>query len=140
MPSNVARFEALMYLSVALGIVSSASEWATLLSKAQVAGVRLVLLVALSFLLLRIALIWLTARKRQGWARWALLILVLVVLPQFFKSLGPLLNQNPVAWALRLAQFALDVVAFVLIFTGDSREWFNPTSDPMAKMKSGSPI
>jgi hypothetical protein len=141
MPSNVARFEALMYLSVAIAIVLFATQWASLASRASASGVlRIVVLTFALMLLVRVGLIWLTARKRQSWARWALLILVLLGLPQFLRILGPLLNEHPLVWAARVSQLALDTVAFVFIFTGDSREWFNPTSDPMANISTGTPI
>jgi len=140
MPSNVARFEALMYLSVAMGVGLFATQWTTLASKVQASELRFVLLTVASATLVRLALIWLTARKRQSWARWVLLVLVLLGLPQFLKTLGPLLNEHPLVWAVRIGQFALDLVAFVFIFTGDSREWFNPTSDPLANITTGSPI
>jgi hypothetical protein len=140
MASNVARFEALMYLSVAIGVGLFSTEWPTIASKVQASEMRLVLLIFVSATVVRLALIWLTARKRQNWARWVLLVLVLLGLPQFLKTLGPLLNEHPLLWAVRIGQFALDIVAFVLIFTGDSREWFNPTPDPMANIRTESPI
>ena len=129
-----------MYLSVAMGVGLFATQWTTLASKVQASELRFVLLTVASATLVRLALIWLTARKRQSWARWVLLVLVLLGLPQFLKTLGPLLNEHPLVWAVRIGQFALDLVAFVFIFTGDSREWFNPTSDPLANITTGSPI
>jgi len=130
-----------MYLSVAIGVVLFAAEWASLASRAQDSGVlRIVVLTFALVILVRVGLIWLTARKRQSWARWALLILVLLGLPQFLKMLGPLLTEHPLAWAARVGQLALDIVAFVFIFTGESRAWFNPNSDPMENISTGSPI
>lgn len=141
MPSNVARFEALMYISVAIGIVFSAAQWEAFLTRAQDSGeIRYLFMVAVCLILLRLALIWLTARKRQNWARWVLLLLLVVGLPQFVKSLGPMLSMHPVTGAARITQFALDVVAFIFIFTGDARDWFNLTPDPLASINQGSPI
>ena len=106
-----------MYLSVAIGVGLFSTEWPTIASKVQASEMRLVLLIFVSAKVVRLALIWLTARKRQNWARWVLLVLVLLGLPQFLRTLGPLLAAHPLLWAVRIGQFALDIVAFVLIFT-----------------------
>ena len=130
-----------MYLQIAFGIVFSAIEWNTIVSQALSPGVlTIALLAAGSILGLMVLLIWLTARRRQNWARWAILILVLILLPQFVKSLGPLLKEDPFAWGPRVIQFGIEIVALVLIFTGDAREWFKSGSDSMVGANPRSPI
>lgn len=130
-----------MYVSVAIGILSSTNEWKMFFEKAEASrGIRLILIVAVCAMLVRLALIWLAARKRQNWARWALLVLILVGLPQFLKTLGPLFHENLLAWTSLTARFALDVVALIFVFTGDARDWFNPTLGPLGNVNPGSSI
>ena len=141
MPSNVAWFERLMYLQLAAGIVFGAIEWNVIVSKAPDAGaINFTLAVAGAVMAAMALLIWLTARKRQNWARWTLLVLALLGLPPFLRMLGELMRENPLAWALRIAQLGMEIVAFVFIFTGDAREWFKPTPDSIAAGNPGSPI
>lgn len=121
MPSNVARFEQLMYLSLGIGVIVAALQWSR---NVAMAGTGFVLFVQAFVLAFMALFIWLVARRHKNWARWFLLVISILGLPGYLRLLGPLLRFNPVAGTLSLAQDVAQVVALLLIFTGDARAWF----------------
>ena len=125
MPSNVGRFEQLMYLTVGIGLIGSVLSWNRSVARASaLGGATLVLFVQLSVLALMVLFIWLAARRHKNWARWLLLIVGIMGLPSYVGILGHYLE--PLAGVLILAQLLFQVIAFVLIFTGNARDWFKP--------------
>ena len=125
MPSNVARFEQLMYLSLGIGVIVAALRWSPNVAQAAaLGGVGLVLFVQAFVLAFMVVFIWLVARRHKNWARWLLLILSVLGLPGYLRMLVPLLRFDPVAGTLSLAQDLAQVVALLLIFTGNARAWF----------------
>ena len=119
MPSNVTRFEVLMYLSLGIGIVTAALQ-----SQQVAADWRFGLSIQAVVLAVTIALIWLTARRRQNWARWLFLVLFLIGIPPFTLSIGNALRLNQFLGALKIGQLFLQGVAFYLIFSGNAVAWF----------------
>ena len=129
LPSNVAWFERLMYLSLGIGVITSALRWSELVALGGPLGGANAMIFVLAFVFAFMALfIWLVARRHKNWARWFLLILGLLGLPSYFRTLGEVLQVNPVAGTLSLLQILAQVVAFFLIFTGDARDWFEQPS------------
>ena len=127
MPSNVARFEQLMYLSIAIGVLGSALEWNQLVLRADpVGGATFVFTVQGIVIASEITLIWLIARRRKNWARWFALISFLVGIPFGISSYIELFQNNALAGVLSTIQDLAQVVAFCLIFTGNARDWFKP--------------
>jgi len=122
LPSNVARFEQLMYLSLGLAVIETALEWDRILAAAhgsvRVAG--FVVLYLYGFLAL---CIWQAAREHKNWARWVLLILFAIALPASFQS-----DLTLIAVILRIGQFLAATIALFLIFTGNARAWFERSS------------
>ena len=125
MPSNVARFERLMYLSLGIGVLVSALTWTRLVAQAgRVGGATFVFWVQAITLAIIVCFIWLVARRRKNWARWLLLIIGVLGLPGYFRMLAPTLHFAPIAGILSLTQLVLQVIATVMIFTGNARDWF----------------
>jgi len=118
LPSNVARFEQLMYLSLGLALVETALEWNRILADAH-GSVRLAGFVMLYFYAFLVLCIWQAAREHKNWARWALLILFAIALPALHLS-----DLTLVAVILHAGQLLAVAVALVLIFTGNARAWF----------------
>jgi hypothetical protein len=80
LPSNVAWFERLMYLSLGLALIETALEWNRILANAQ-GSVRLAGFVTLYVYAFLALCIWQAARERANWARRVLLILFAIALP-----------------------------------------------------------
>ena len=77
-PSNVRRFEQLMYLSIAIGVVNTALDWDRLVAMVHGVGGAVFILFIDGFVFgVMILLIWLVARRAKNWARWVQLGLFL---------------------------------------------------------------
>ena len=124
-PSNVARFERLMYLSLGIGLIEALLTWNRNVALARAMGGAYFVLFGQIFVLAFFVLfIWLVARRRKNWARWLLLILQILGLPGYVRALSRMLPSEPLAGALSLAQFLVIAMALVLVFTGNARDWF----------------
>jgi hypothetical protein len=131
MPSNVARFEQLMYLSIAIGVIGSALEWNRLVLQADpVGGAPFVLVVQGLVIASEVILIWLIARRRKNWARWLALISFLVGIPFGVNTYIELFQTNALVGILSTIQDLLQIIALYLIFTGNARDWFQFSSEP----------
>jgi len=125
-PNNVRRFELLIYLAAATEIVSLASQdipwnWAIISATAIYA----------SFI---VTLIWLTAHRKQNWARWYLFVLFLLgFFAEDSSMLGGYYREHQAAGILDFIVVTLESVAYYLVFTGDSPAWFRrpPSEGPI---------
>lgn len=124
MPSNVARFELLMYVSLVIGAVNSALQFQALTAQASPA---FILGIQGFVFALFILLIWLIARKRQNWARWTFLVLFVIGLPFSVPQLLATLQTSPVSAGLSVVQIVMQAYALFLIFTGNAKDWFRKT-------------
>jgi len=126
-PSNVTRFEQLMYLSLGIGVVYFALRYPMFLRDAD-AAFRLIVTPAFVFGI-TILLIWLIARRRANWARWVLLI---AFLPGWVASNVYLIgtfHMHGFEWNyqtefLSIAQLFIEGIGVYLIFTGNVVAWF----------------
>jgi uncharacterized SAM-binding protein YcdF (DUF218 family) len=71
--------------------------------------------------------IWLVARNRKNWARWVLLILFAMGLPFAVSIIRGWLALRPIVGVFSLSQILVQVIAFLLVFTGNARDWFKKT-------------
>ena len=126
MPPNVARFEQLMYLSLGIGIVNSALQYQSISSQVGVAFTLIIQAIVFGIMVL---LIWLIARRRANWARWALLVLFLLGTVASIPILSGLLQTISLAGILSIAQLFIQGMALYLIFTGNVAAWFK---EPLA--------
>jgi hypothetical protein len=132
LPSNVARFEQLMYLSLGVAFIGWALSWNRLVAIARpVGGAYFVLFTLLFSVAFMMFLIWLVARRRKNWARWLLLIIGVLGLPSYISRLPQLLHAQPLAGGLSAAQLPIQAIALLLVFTGNAREWFKRTPTPV---------
>ena len=127
-PSNVTRFEQLMYGSLVLYLVEVlvSVNWKQLSQMSD--GLELVritrfLTIWSSFLF--VFLVWTAARRRTNWARWLLLIWFFFSLLNWSSFL--ISGSISVGRLLALAWLCLDGTALSLIFTGNAREWYRPS-------------
>jgi hypothetical protein len=118
MPTNVVWFERLAYASLGLGLLDLALDLRNLSRLSPAVNLIGTLVLTLGVVAL---LIWLVARRRQGWARWAFLVLYLLGLPFFFRNL---MQQSLLSVPISLLQTVLQGVALYFVFTGDAKAWF----------------
>jgi hypothetical protein len=141
MPKNVARFERLMYLSLAIGIVAGLLTSfreptpAPLIEKALA---WLPHMVSVAFVA---TLIWLASRRRKNWARWLLLMqFIMLLLPLSWmlplfgaRQMGGFSHWGAYEIVLLLATAVPEALALALAFSGDAPAWFavQPTTVPV---------
>lgn len=121
------RFEQLMYLTLFIGVFDSILLWNRLVSDARAAaidGAWSILFIQVFVLAMMVLLIWLVARRRKNWVRWLMLVLFVVGVPFSLPTLFRTLLMNPFVGTMGCLQWAFQIVALYLIFTGDAREWF----------------
>ena len=129
MPSSVSRFELLMYISLVIGAVNSAIQYKALTA---IASPAFILGIQAFVFAIFILLIWLTARRRQNWARWTFLALFVIGLPFSVPQMYATLQANPIAGVLGIVQIVLQAYALFLVFTSDAGAWFVKPSAPVA--------
>jgi hypothetical protein len=125
-PSNVVRFEQLMYVSLGIQEIVFLWDWYAdgLGSDAGIALVGQALNLAFFGLF-----IWLAARRRKNWARRVLVLVWVLAGRGYIRRLLPYyLAHGPDALAFGFATtISIQLVALIFIFTGNSREWFGPS-------------
>ena len=132
LPSNVARFEQLMYLTLVIGFINSALTWNHSVAQARnLGGAYFVLFIQIFVFAFIVMFIWLIARRRKNWARWVLLVLFVLGIPAAARLIGQWFRVEPVVGFLNLVQGLVQVIALVLVFTGNAREWFKRTPTPV---------
>jgi hypothetical protein len=105
-PSNVVRFEQLMYLALGAGVVQSMLQWSSLVNTAHAAGrgIGFVLQIQMFVFAFSVLFIWLIARRRKNWARWVWLVFFILGIPLALPTLGRVLRSGPIAATLMSAQ------------------------------------
>src|SRR6266851_10248280 len=105
MPSNVARFEQLMYLSLGIGVIQSLLRWNRLVAQASaMGGAKFVLFGQIVTFALLVLLIWLIARRRKNWARWLMLVMFVSGLPFSVHMFRQMFPAEPLTVALSFVQ------------------------------------
>ena len=123
MPRSVAWYERLSYAAMALTIASAPLNWVTI-EKYFHKSFILYLSVLATFFLVQAFWIWLVARKRQNWARWTSLVVVILGL---FQAVLDIDQRFRLGAAAAIAFYAINLifaVAVGLLFTPDANPWF----------------
>lgn len=124
-PQSVVWYERLAWAAVAAGLASSAANPALLARNYDRYANGFLTLFVVS-IAAQLIWIWLVARKRQNWARWISLILVLIGIPvAFWDNAERLQFLNPISASFWYAGYALHLISVMLLFRGDAREWFS---------------
>ncbi|MBI5319975.1 hypothetical protein [Bradyrhizobium sp.] len=122
-PKNVWWFEVLLYASLVLDALSVAFQDRTPSARMSEQMVNGATLTALALLLLLFWCVWLAARRKKSWPRWALmgaLVLSLVSLAQVIGERGMQFDVF-----VDTVSCAMTAVGLYLSFTGDARDWFD---------------
>ena len=122
-PRNVLRFEALLYLSLMLDALSVAFQDRTPGSGMTEQMILAATVVAGGLIVLFGYFVWLAARRRKNWPRWALAaVLVLSV-----TSLAQVIGENGLELdsSIEIVSCLLTAAGLYCSFTGDAQGWFN---------------
>ena len=122
-PSNVRRFEALLYASLMLDAVSVAVQDRTPSAAATEQMIMMSTLLAGGMILLLVYFVRLAARGRKNWPRWVLaaaLVLSVISLSQIIGEKGLELDS-----AIEIVSCVLTAFGLYFSFTGDARGWFD---------------
>ncbi|MBY0382281.1 MAG: hypothetical protein K2W78_10225 [Xanthobacteraceae bacterium] len=120
-PHNVLRFEILLYVSLLMDALSY--PFRDIPDDMSSHETMVMNLLGVALIVLFFYLIWTAARQRRNWARWALVIsLVLSIL-----TLADVLSSQ--GWSfpsvIDVCSSALTAWGLYASFTGDARGWFN---------------
>jgi branched-subunit amino acid permease len=122
-PRNVLRFETLLYLSLMLDALSVAFQDRTPGGGMTEQMILAATVVAGGLIVLFVYFVWLAARRRKKWPRWALAaVLVLSV-----TSLAQVIGENGLELdsGIEIVSCLLTAAGLYCSFTGDAQGWFN---------------
>ena len=122
-PRNILWFEVLLYLSLTLVALSVAFQDRTPTAQMTESMIMVASLMAAVLILLLVYFVWLAARRRKSWPRWALsaaLVLSAISLVQIVGERGLEFDSG-----VEIVSCALTAAALFFSFTGDARDWFD---------------
>ena len=122
-PSNVRRFEALLYASLMLDALSVAVQDRTPSAEVTEQMIMTGTLLAGGMILLLVYFVRLAAHHRKNWPRWVLaaaLVLSVISLGQIIGEKGMELDS-----AIEIVSCALTTAGLYFSFSGDAQGWFN---------------
>ncbi|MHB0768227.1 hypothetical protein [Bradyrhizobium sp. 5.13L] len=122
-PSNVRRFEALLYASLMLDALSVAAQDRTPNAEMTEQMIMTATLLAAGMILLLVYFVWLAAHRRKNWPRWVLaaaLVLSVISLGQTIGEKGLELDS-----AIEVVSCVLTTMGLYFSFNGDAQGWFN---------------
>ena len=122
-PSNVRRFEALLYASLMLDALSVAVQDRTPTPEMTEQMIMTATLLAGGMILLLVYFVRLAAHHRKNWPRWVLaaaLVLSVISLGQIIGEKGLELDS-----AIEIVSCALTTMGLYFSFTGDAQGWFD---------------
>jgi hypothetical protein len=121
MPSNVIKFEMLVYMSLGIGAIMAIIQFDELARKA---GFEFVLAVQAFVFFLILLLTWLAARRRQNWARWIFLGMFVLGTFAYIPTAGETWRGNFLGGILSSVQIFLQGGAVYFVFSGNAPDWF----------------
>ncbi len=122
-PKNVLWFEVLLYLSLTLDALSVAFQDRTPTADMTEQMIMVATVMAACLILLLVYFVWLAAKRRKNWPRWALaaaLVLSVISLLQVVVESGVQLDSG-----IEIVSCILTAAGLYFSFTGDAQGWFN---------------
>ena len=122
-PKNVWWFEVLLYASLVIDALSVAFQDRTPSPRMTESMIGVSTLLALGLLVLLFYFVWLAARRKKSWPRWALsaaLALSLISLAQVIGERG-----MEFSTFVDTVSCVLTVLGLYMSFTGDAKDWFD---------------
>ena len=122
-PRNVQWFEALLYMSLTLDAVSVAFQDRTPKADMTTQMINVATVMAGGLILLLVYFVWLAARRRKNWPRWALAAALVLSVLSLVQAIGE--NGMQFDSGIEVLSCALTAAGLYLSFTGDAQGWFN---------------
>ena len=122
-PTNVRRFEALLYASLMLDALSVAVQDRTPNAEMTEQMIMTATLLAGGMILLLVYFVRLAAHHRKNWPRWVLaaaLVLTVISLGQIIGEKGMELDS-----AIEIVSCVLTTMGLYFSFSGDAQGWFD---------------
>ena len=122
-PKNVLWFEVLLYMSLTLDALSVAFQDRTPTADMTEQMIMVATVMAACLILLLVYFVWLAAKRRKNWPRWALtaaLVLSVISLLQVIVDGGVQLDSG-----IEIVSCILTAAGLYFSFTGDAQGWFN---------------
>jgi len=122
-PKNVLWFEVLLYLSLTLDALSVAFQDRTPTAEMTEQMIMVATVMAACLILLLVYFVWLAAKRRKNWPRWALaaaLVLSVFSLAQIIGESGLQLDSG-----IEIVSCILTAAGLYFSFTGDAQGWFD---------------
>jgi len=122
-PKNVWWFEVLLYASLVLDALSVAFQDRTPSPRMTEQMINVSTWLALGLLLLLFYFVWLAARRKKSWPRWALAAALALSL----ISLAQVIGERGIQFDVLVDTVSCALTAFglYLSFTGDAKDWFD---------------
>jgi uncharacterized BrkB/YihY/UPF0761 family membrane protein len=122
-PKNVWWFEVLLYASLVLDALSVAFQDRTPTPRMTESMIGVSTLLALALLVLLFYFVWLAARRKKSWPRWALSAALALSLISLAQVIGERGIQFDVL--VDIVSCVLTALGLYLSFTGDAKDWFD---------------
>jgi len=122
-PKNVWWFEVLLYASLVLDALSVAFQDRTPTARLTEQMISVSTWLALGLVLLLFYFVWLAARRKKSWPRWALAAALALSLISLAQVIGERGMQFDVF--VDIVSCALTALGLYLSFTGDAKDWFD---------------
>src|SRR3979490_1626079 len=122
-PKNVLWFEVLLYLSLTLDALSVAFQDRTPSAGMTESMITVATVMAAGLILLLVYFVWLAAKRRKNWPRWALAAaggLSVIQLMQIIADSGLQFDSG-----IEIVSCILTAAGLYFSFTGDAQGWFN---------------
>jgi hypothetical protein len=119
-PESVVWYERLAWAAIAVSMASAAATP----PKPHGPDLRL----GAAFVAGQLLWIWLIARRRQNWARWISLLVILLGIAGIAITVSDIERRfqvNAVSTVLYCASFTLSLVSVMLLFRSDALAWFS---------------
>ena len=123
LPKNVWWFEVLLYASLTIDALSVAFQDRTPRPDMTAPMINAATVMAACLILLLVYFVWLAAKRRKNWPRWALaaaLLLSVISLIQIISESGVQLDSG-----IEIVSCILTAAGLYFSFTGDAQGWFN---------------
>ena len=133
-PASIVNFERVLLLIVLFSVASAVIEWDRTMAQLAAQGVGAGALIALlgALVLLIVLLGWLIARRRSNKARWAYVLLIVLMIGMSVPSGSAMFNAGALTIALNLFFLLLLLLSIVLLFRSDANAWLAGRGDDSA--------
>jgi hypothetical protein len=122
-PASIVWYERLAVAAIAVGLASAAANPAAIAKYYRLYSIGYVFLFV-GYRAVELLWIWLIARKRQNWARWISLVVIILAIPGEILHFDERFRLNVAAAILNYLWFGMVIVAVALLFRSDARSWF----------------